>query len=209
MRTATLLATLAATTLWLAAPPLASARTPIPDLPSGVDQAYFADSLGSPENGTVTLSGALNLVGAITITCDTDVSIDYFDDGTTAVTAFAASSCMVFEPLLTDRCTITTTATNLSWGDRFGYSTSESVFRDYINVSIDVTFANGPSGPCPVTGTFPETGTLSPMISISGDVLNMTFGAGSGTVSGPLGSANWQGTLTGTLPTSDTQLIHD
>jgi len=205
-----LLGVLAAATLALAVPSMASATlgTPVPNLPSGVDQAYLADGLGNAENGTVTLTGNLNLVGAVTINCDNHVVIDYFDDGTTAVTDFTTSNCMVAAPL-TDRCNATVTATNLDWGDRFGYNTSQGVYRDYVNVHFDVTLTNGAGGPCPVTGTFSETGTLSPALSISGDVISANFDSGSGSVSSPLGTATVNGTLTGTLPTDDTQLIHD
>jgi len=208
MRNKILLALLATTAVAMAAPAVATATlgTPIPDLPSGVDQAYLADSDGNPTSGSVTLTGQLNLVGVLTITCSTHLVMDYSDDGTTAVTSFTASNCWV-AGVHTPRCEITIAAQNLDWGDRFGYSTSDSTFRDYINVHFDMTLANTPPQlPCPVTGTFTHHGTLYPTLSISGSTLSATFGSGSGSVTSPLGTATVAGTLSGTLP-SGTQLV--
>jgi len=204
MRKKILAAALAAAAVAMVAPSMASA-TSIPDLPSGVHQAYLADANGDPENGNVTITGPLTLNGAATISCtNNDFDVDYFDDGTTAVNSFTASGCAVTG---FPSCPVTVTPTNLPWGDRFGYDTSSSTYKDYVNVSIDVTLG-APAPACPTAGTIPETGILSPTISVSGMTLSAVFsGASSGSLSGPLGSANVSGTVTGTLPTSTTQLI--
>jgi len=201
-----LLAALAATFIAMTAPAMASASTPVPDLPSGVHQAYLADSDGNPTEGTVTLTGSLNTVGALTKTCDIHAVIDYYEDGTTAVTSFTATNCVI-QGALGSRCTVATTPTNLSWGDRFGFNTSDGKFRDYVNVDVDTELTQVPGQPpCPVTGTFTFHGTLSPEISISGSVLSMTFGSGSGSVTSVIGTQTWNGTLSGTVP-SGSQLI--
>jgi len=195
-----LLATLTAAALALTAPAMASA-TDVPDLPTGVDQAYLADGNGDPQNGTLDLTGQLVLSGALTVTCDYDVSIDYFDDGTTAVTQFAASNCAVTS---FPSCVVSITATNLDWGDRFGFNTSTDEYEDHINVAFNVTLGAG----CPVSGTFAHHGRWWPKLRITGFFIELvwTFG-GSGSVTSPLGTATTSGTLTGSIP-SGYQLIH-
>jgi len=132
--------------------------------------------------------------------------MDYFDDGTTAITGFSASNCMVMGSF-TGRCAATIVATNLSWGDRFGFDTNSGNYRDYINVDLDLTLTQiSPPTLCPIVGTFTEHGTLSPQLEISGNTLSATFGSGSGSVTSPLGTATVTGALTGTLP-SGTQLV--
>jgi len=200
-----LLPTLAVVALVMIVPSIATA-TAVPDLPSNAHQAYIADGGGNPEGGTFTLSGAISINGAHTLSCSsTDMTIDFFDDGTSAVTGYSATSCVIAG---FPSCTVTTSATSLGWGDRFGYDTSVGAFRDYINVSFDITFSQGlPTCPYPA-GTYPKTGTLSPTISISGGVLTATFGSGSGGLSGPLGTETWGGSLSSTSGIgSDTQLV--
>jgi len=187
----TLLVLVAAATCALAMPSIASA-TAIPNLPADVDQAYIADGDGNPESGTFTLQGTLtvNRSTGLTWGCSYDTTVDFSDDGTTAVTAFSATGCSTNVP----GCTLTTSATGLSWGDRFGYDTTSGLFRDYINVATDATLGSG----CPFSGTFAQSGLLSPTIAISGGVLTATFGPGSGFVTGPLGIETYSGTLTST-----------
>jgi len=201
-----LTATLAAAAMGLAIPAMASA-TAVPNLPLSADQAYIADSGGFPENGTVTVTGTISMNGAVTLGCQISATIDYFDDGTTAVTAFTATPCMVYGAAFTSNCALVVNPTSLDWGDRFGYDTDDSTFRDYINVSLDTIITDGPTPPCPIKGTFGKTGILSPTLSVSGNVLSMTFGSGSGNLTGPTGSETWSGTLSGTLP-SGSNLVY-
>jgi len=203
MRKKILAAALAAAAVAMVAPSMASA-TSVPALPSGVDQAYLADSNGDPQNGNVTITGPLTLTGAASISCtNNDFDVDYFDDGTTAVNSFSASGCTVAG---FPSCPVSVTPTSLPWGDRFGYDTSSSQYKDYVNVSIDVTL--GAAAPtCPASGTIPETGVLSPHLTITGTTLSATFtGSASGSLTGPLGSADVSGTVSGTLP-SGSQFI--
>jgi len=198
-----LLAALTVATLCLAAPTVASASTAVPNLPTGVDQAYIADGDGNPESGTFTLQGPLNINSStgLVISCANHATVTFADDGTTAITAYNPTGCTTNIP----GCTASTTATNLNWGDRFGYNTSSGTFKDYINLSYSMTFGAG----CPFSGTFIETGLLSPTIAITGGTLTATFSGGaSGSVSGPTGSKTWSGTLTSTSGIgSDTQLV--
>jgi len=197
-----LAAALAAAAVAMVAPSMASA-TSVPALPSGSVQAYLADSNGDPQNGNVTITGTLTLTGAASISCsNNDFDVDYFDDGTTAVNNFTASSCAVAG---FPSCPVSVTPTSLPWGDRFGYD--GSVYKDHVNVSIDVTL--GAAAPtCPASGTIPETGILSPTVSISGSTLSAAFaGSASGTLSGPLGSADVLGTVTGSVP-SGSQFVN-
>jgi len=196
-----LLTTLTAAALALAAPAMASA-TDVPDLPTNVDQAYLADVDGNPENGSFTLSGRLTMVNSVTISCDHHLTIDFFDDGTSAVDSFTLTNCVIFG---FPGCTATWTATNLDWGDRFGYDTTAGAFKDYIDISTDVTIGSG----CPVTGTFPWHGILSPTVSVTAGTITYTFsGSSSGSIISPIGQETWTGTLTGSVG-ADTQLIHD
>ena len=198
-----LLVVLAAVACALTAPTIASA-TAIPDLPTGVHQAYIADADGTPESGSITLAGPLTLNSStgLVVSCANTMALTFADDGTTAITAYNPTGCTTNVP----GCTASTTATNLNWGDRFGYDTSSGTFRDYINLSLNVTFGAG----CPVSGTFSLTGQMSPVITISGGVLAATFsGAASGSVTGPTGSQTWSGTLSSTSGIgSGTQLIY-
>jgi len=194
-----LLAMLTAAAVAMAAPTMASA-TDVPDLPSGVDQAYLADGNGDPQNGTLDLTGQLVLSGALTVTCDYDVSIDYFDDGTTAVTQFDASNCVASLPT----CAVSVSATDLDWGDRFGFNTDTDEYEDHINVAFNVTLSGGS---CPVSGTFTHHGRWWPKIRITGLLIELvwTFGS-SGSVTSAFGTATTSGTLTGAIP-SGYQLI--
>jgi len=198
-----LVVALAVAAVAMVAPSPASA-TSVPSLPSGVDQAYLADSNGDPQNGNVNLHGLLTLTGAATISCSVDTfSLDYFDDGTGAVNAFTTSGCSIAG---FPNCPIVVAATSLPWGARFGYDTSSSSYKLYANLSIDVIFSAAAPA-CPVAGTVPETGVLSPTANISGTALTAAFsGSASGSLSGPLGSADYSGILTGTVP-SGSQLI--
>jgi len=192
-----------------AAPAAATATTFVPDLPTGlplpVHQAYIADGDGNPENGHIDLLGyvSLNSSTGLVITCLMDVSMHFYDDGTTWIPFFDGSQCSTNVP----GCYGTIEQSLGSWGDRFGYDTNSSSFKDYINVALDVTL-HYPG--CPVSGTFTETGLLSPGFSVSGGFAHMSFGgASSGTISGPIGSANLSGTLISASGVgSDTQLIY-
>jgi len=202
-----LLAMAAAAALVIAAPALATA-TAVPNLPTGVDQAYLADGDSNPEHATITLSGALVVVGAVTITCDNDFSITANDDGTAAVTAFTPRNCtMAGFP----NCFLDITAENLDWGARLGYNTNETPnrYRLYLSITLIYNFTS-PTPNCPVTGSFTSSGLLSPAIDITSGSLTATFGSGSGSTSSPLGTATLFGTLTSTSGVgADTQLIHD
>jgi len=59
-----------------------------------------------------------------------------------------------------------------------------------------------PTCPAPA-GTYPDAGTLSPSVVISGSTLTATFGSGSGSVSGPLGVATVGGFVTGGVTSGD------
>lgn len=197
MRKELLTAVLCVATVAAVAPSLASA-TSIPALPSGVDQAYLADANGDPQNGSYTLTGPLTFTGAASTSCtNTAFDVDYFDDGTTAITGFSASGCAL--PGFPS-CPFSITPTGLPWGDRFGHDTSSSTYKDYINVSFDFNY--GAAAPaCPVSGVIPETGLLSPTVSVSGSALSAMFsGSASGAISGPAGSMDLSGTITGAVP---------
>ena len=190
----------------LAIPAMAHA-TDVPTLPSGVDPAHLADLDGNPVSAQATLTGSLRTQGAVGIVCDHHAVIDFYSDGTSAVTSFTTSNCVV-QGAAGAVCSVTFTATDLSWGDRLGFDTRAgiNVFRDYINVSHDFTFSGAS---CPVAGTYVESGTLYPEIEITGgDTITAHFWDNSGpevptgTLSGPIGSRTIEGTLSGTL-TSD------
>jgi len=189
-------------------PAVASAATSVPDLPTNltlpVHQAYLADDEGNPEHATVNVEGPLTLNSStgLVIGCANTATVTINDDGTSEVTAFVPAGCTTNVP----GCTASIAATNLNWGDRLGYDTNSSSFKDYINVAFNVTLGAG----CPVSGTFTETGILSPTVAVSGGVLTATFsGAASGSVTGPIGSATVSGTLTSTSGVSaGTQLIY-
>jgi len=201
-----LLALLTVAALGLTVPTMASAattNTPIPDLGPNDDQAYLADGDGNPEHATMTLSGTLsgNSSTGLATTCNYNGTITALEDGTSEVTAWTASNCTTNVP----GCTLSTVATNLPWGNRLVFDTGSSVYRDRINAAFDVTLGAG----CPVTGTFPLSGLISPTIAVSGGVLTATFsGASTGTFSGAVGPVTWTGTLTSTSGIgADTQLI--
>jgi len=193
--------TLAAAVLAVAASSAAGATT-IPDLPDNVDQAYIADGDGIPEDGTVTLSGWMNTTSAVAMSCYMHATIDFSDDGTTSVTGFSGTDCTVGG---FPTCSPTTTATGLGWGDRFGYDTGAELFRDYINVQLDITYGTG----CPWSGTYTKTGILSPEIGIFGSTLVASFGAGSGRLTSILGNESWSGSLWSSSGIgADTQLVY-
>ena len=201
-----LLALLTVAALGLTVPAMASAattNTPIPDLGPNDDQAYLADGDGNPEHATMTLSGTLvsNSSSGLVTTCSYDATITSLEDGTSEVTSYSPSGCTTNVP----GCPLSTVATNLPWGNRLVFDTGSSVYRDRINAAFDVTLGAG----CPVTGTFPLSGAVHPVIAVSGGVLTATFsGASTGTFSGPVGTVTWTGTLTSTSGIgADTQLI--
>jgi len=208
-----LLGVLAAAALAMAAPSMASATTTlgtaIPALGANDDQAYIADGDGNPEDANITASGTLNLVGGVTIVCSNNIQVTVNSDGTATVGTFTPSGCTVTG---FPSCSVAIDAENLDWGGRLVYDTGSSpnTYKLRVNVAFNVTFLS-PTPNCPVTGTFTESGTLSPDIAVSGGSLTATFtNPGSGTVSSPLGSAGVTGTLTSTGGVgSDTQLIHD
>jgi len=204
MHTKILVAVLATAALALAAPALASAATgtPAPNLPAGVHPACIANSNGECEHATITLSGNLTTTGPLTMSCRNDMTITFYADGTSDVTAWTGGQCAVAG---FPGCVVHTTATNLDWGDRLGYSTSDDTFRDYINVDVDTTFTPG----CPAPGTVTLSGIISPEITIAGGRMHAAFaGASSGSLSSVFGSQTVTGTLTSTSGVSeDTQLI--
>ena len=174
-----------------ASPAAATATTAVPDLPAGVHQAYIADGDGIPEFGQTALLGFMTMSMSIglNITCAMDMRMEFYDDGTTWIPSFDAYQCTTTVP----GCTATIKQGLGSWGDRFGYDTSSGSFKDYINVALDVTL-HYPG--CPVSGTFTETGLLSPTFSMSGGSATLTFdGSSSGTVSSALGTASFNGSL--------------
>jgi len=188
-------------------PSMASASTAVPTLPSGVYQAYQADSGGNPVDGTVDVSGPLSLNGWATSDCSTvTLGVTLNDDGTGEVTGFTASSCSVTG---FPNCTVATTPTDLPWGVRLGYNDPSGPFRLYVNLKYHVNFAQGtPDCPAPA-GTYGDTGVLSPAVSFSGSTLSATFGAGSGSITGPLGTMTVGGTLSGgvTSPGTGSQFV--
>jgi len=184
--------------------PAAATANSIPNLPFGVHQAYIADASGNPENTNLLLTGSVsvNSVTGLIITCSSAaISMEVNDDGTTWIHAFFAQNCTTNVP----GCSARVEQSFGSWGDRFGFDTSSSSFKDYINVDVNITLY---SPGCPVGGTFTESGVLSPSISISGGSVTATFSGGSsGSITGPIGSATFSGTFTG-IAGSGTQLIY-
>jgi len=202
MHKKSLLILMTAVAVAAAAPAVATATTFVPDLPSDVDQAYIADADGNPENGYIPMGGYLSLNSStgLVISCATSTNMWFYDDGTTWIPYFDTFQCNTNVP----GCYATIEQHLGSWGDRLGYDTFSSSYKDYINVSIDVTL-HAPG--CPVSGTFNETGVLSPTITVSGGYAYLTFsGSSSGSVSGPIGSATFSGTIFGSTG-SGTQLI--
>jgi len=200
-----LLTMLATATLSVAVPSLAAA-TAVPDLPPDVHQAYLADGDGNPESGSFTLSGYLNISSFITTTCQVDMTVDFFDDGTSAITSFTQNNCN-FNGI--PGCTITVTATNLDWGDRFGFDTRESpaAYHDYIDLTFDTTY--GPGCPPQFWGTYPWHGTISPEVTASGGTISYTFnGANSRATGLYFGTTSMSGTLSGSTDTADTQFVY-
>ena len=184
--------------------PSVAGATSTPSLPSGVDQAYLADSAGNPQNGTVELTGALTYNGAATITCTANVfDVDYDDAGLAAITSYAAGGCSVAG---FPNCPVDVTPVNLPWGAAFGHDTSTGDDRLYINVSLNTTFTAGvPTCPAPA-GTYSANGVISPRVFISGTTITVSFGAGSGSITGPLGPATLGGGNGGTVP-SGSQIV--
>ena len=187
-----LLAAVAAGLIAMTGSSIASADTSVPTLPAGVDPAFISDNMGTPEAGTFTLTGTLVLTGGVTVTCNYHVQIAFRVGGTSDVAAFQASNCTLAG---FSNCTPTVTPTNLTWGSRFAYDTGAAAFKHYVNAHADMTFSQ-PLPTCPINGTFTVAGTLSPTIDINAGVLTMTFGAGSGALTGVLGSFQVTGTLT-------------
>jgi len=199
-----LLAAIAAATLSLAAPVIATAATSVPDLPSGDDQAYLADGDGNPEHATINASGILDMISStgLIITCQYTKTVTQNDDGTAQVTAFNALACTTNVP----GCTASVVAGGLNWGARLGSGFVFSLLRRFFtNASVNVTLGAG----CPVSGTFTITGLISPGVSVSGGVAHFSYGgASSGSMSGPIGTVTFSGTLTSSSGVgSDTQLI--
>ena len=206
MRKHILLAALVAAAVALTAPATASAATgtPAPDLPAGVHPACIANADGECEHATIMLSGRLDTQSSsgVNISCTNDMTITFYADGTSDVTAFnPGTPCTTNIP----GCQVHTAATNLDWGDRLGYDTSDGTYRDYINADIDATFTPG----CPIVGTFTQSGLLKPEVTIVGGVMHVAFnGASSGILTSPLGTQTVTGSLTSTSGVgSDTQLI--
>jgi len=189
------------------APAMASASTLVPAVPTGDDQAYLADSGGNPTSGTAHVSGPLTLNGAASVDCSTNnFTVGLNSDGTGQVTAFSASGCSVTG---FPNCTVSVTPTDLNWGARLVWNNPSGPFRLYVNAKFHVNFAQGtPTCPAPA-GTYDDTGLLSPEVSFSGSTLSASFGAGSGSVTGPLGTATVGGTVTGSLtsPSTGTQFV--
>jgi len=198
----TLLGVMAVAVVAFAAPSMAQATTllPAPSLPSGVHPAHIADTDGNPVSAHAEITGSVTIAGAVDITCDVHARINFDNTGVSDVTDFTVTPCIVQGPAGAV-CSATLTATNLYWGNRLAYGTSPGGFRDYVNVSFNLTLSGAS---CPAAGTYPETGTLFPDISLSGGgtSFSMTFTTSTGTVSGPLGSATFSGVLSGAL-TSD------
>jgi len=193
-----LLAALAATAVAMAGPAIASA-TDSPELPSGVDQAYLADSDGNPENGSLTLVGTLSMTSGGTVTCNTDFTVDFFDDGTSTVSDWVLSNCVLVGA---PSCNVAVFPTQFSWGNRFGYDTSSGTYKDYIDIVTDFSLGTG----CPFTGTFSQQGVLSPTVSVASGTISYAFSSGSGSLTSPFGPATWSGTLTGSVGPG-TQLV--
>jgi len=189
------------------APAMASASTAVPSVPFGDDQAYLADSGGTPTDGTAHIAGSLTLNGAATVDCSTyNFTVDLDDLGTGQVTAFSASGCSVTG---FPNCTVSFTPTNLNWGARLVWNNPSGPYRLYVNMKFHFGYAQGvPDCPAPA-GTYDDTGLLSPEVSFSGSTLSATFGAGSGSFSGPLGTATVGGTVSGSLtsPSTGTQFV--
>jgi len=199
------LAALTAAALTMVAPAMASATgTSIPDPVSGDEQAYLADGDGNPEHATIGLAGPLSLNSStgLVITCQNTATMTVLDDGTAEVTAFNPTGCTTNVP----GCTSSVSPTYLSWGSRDVWDPVTGKYKGRVNLYIDVHLGSG----CPVSGTFPTSGVLSPTKAVSGGIMTATFsGASSGTVSGAIGTSTVSGTLTSTSGVgADTQLIH-
>jgi len=185
-------------------PAVASATTSDPGLGSGDTQAYLADSNGDPQNGSFTTSGALTITGAVSISCSSvSADTDYFDDGTGEGTSFSASGCAVAG---FPSCSVAVVGTNLGWFKRI-VRTIGALFRKRYFAALHIFFNVGaPTCPAPA-GAYTSTGILTPAVSISGTTLTETYGTGSGSMSGPLGSFTVDGTLSGTVP-SGSQFVY-
>jgi hypothetical protein len=199
-----LLLPLAAVSVCLAIPAMASA-TSVPSLPSGVDRAYLADEVGEPIGGSTTIEGSLVEDAYVDFSCDRALDLDWSVDGTGSVTGFEAINCTVSGFPNCD-ISVTAAAGSLPWGVRLGYDATAGVFRSYINSAYYYTLASGtPTCPAPA-GTYPESGVLKPALGIDDTTLVASFGFGSGSLTGPLGSVSFSGEQTGTVPTGS-QLI--
>jgi len=204
-----LLAVLAVAALVVLAPAAASATTTlgtaVPNLPSNVHQAYIADGNGDPEDADITLAGPLTVNGAATVSCTSNsMQVTANADGTATVGSLAATGCSVAG---FPNCSVDISPENLDWGARLGYDTSSSTYRLYLNTTLIYNFTNTLPN-CPVFGAFTSIGSLSPAISISSGVLTAAFGTGSGSTSGPLGTATIGGSIYSVSGVgSDTQLV--
>jgi len=199
-----LVAAIATAILLTVAPSVVIAATTVPTLPTDVDPVCIANANSECEHVTIEAAGVITLTGnsgLLRIVCDVSTSITYNGDGTSSVTAFdTVDPCGTNLP----NCTVDVNAANLGWGDNLGYFTPGAVFVDYINVDYTTQF----TGSCPVSGTFTQSGTLTPSIAVGGGEFSMSFGIGSGNTSGALGTVSWDGVLTGSSGLGpDTHLI--
>jgi len=206
MRKKILVAALAAASIAMVAPSMASASTATPPLTSGSAQAFITNNLNVAQAGTVTVTGPLTLNGAAPINCSgNSFTTSYTTAGTATVTAFSATGCVLPSH---PSCTVSITPTDLPWGARLQKNNpSTPGFTLHVNTSFHIVFAQGtPTCPAPA-GTYNDTGLLQPMLTVSGTTLSATFDAGSGSVTGPLGSATVAGTVGGPLPAGSTKLF--
>jgi len=183
-------------------PAIVSADTPKPSVPVDSVPAAIGDGGGNAEHATTTFGGAFTLTSStgLIISCNSSEGITFHEDGTAESTSFTASSCTTNVP----GCTASITSTT-KWWMRAIRKVGSGVWHVAKNVKVTVTLGGG----CPVSGSFDESGLLTPTISISGGVATITYsGSSSGSVSGPIGSATFSGTLTSSSGIgSDTQLV--
>jgi len=204
MRKKILVAALAAASIAVVAPSMASAATAVPPLTSGATQGFITNALNVAQAGSFTATGPLVLSGAASISCSSNsFGVSYTTAGTGTVTSFTAGGCAVSG---FPSCPVSITPTDLPWGVRINKGGSTPPFTLDVNTSFHIVFGSGtPTCPAPA-GTYNDTGLLSPMLSVSGGVISAAFDAGSGSVTGPLGSATVSGTVSGTLPAGSTKL---
>lgn len=158
---------------------------------------------GSVFSGTMagTASGALTLVpvgSALRVTCDVTLNVSLVNPGATlSVTGATFANCVTNIP----GCTVSATAAGgtLPWPGVGAASQTITVGTPTSKVYFTNTFGAG--CPAPLTGgTFYEEGVLTPVLDTPTETINFDGTAGTGSLTGPLGTAYVDGFLDVTTP---------